>query len=129
VRLRLHDMVHIDGELLAGATEVGFAGGGGGRLLLGDPYGSKLTLGFEAVQVFGNRFYSRVDAVVVPGVTVAPIVEVTNAPSAEHYGVRLLGEVGLDLGAGVGLAVRGGYQARNFTSGGPSAGATASYAF
>jgi hypothetical protein len=129
VRFRLHDVVHLDGMLVLGATEVGFAGGGGGQLLLGDPYGTKLTLGFEAVQVFGNRFYSRLDAVVVPGVRFAPIIEVTNAPSAERYGVRLLGELALELGGGVGVAVRGGYQARNFTSGGPSAGATASYAF
>jgi hypothetical protein len=129
VRFRLHDQVHLDGELLISVTEVGFSWGGGAAVLLGDPYGSKLTLGFESVQVFGNRFYSRMDVVAFPGVTVAPVIEVTNMPSAEDYGVRLLGEVGFDLGQGWGIAARGGYQARNFTSGGPSAGATASYAF
>jgi hypothetical protein len=129
VRFRLHDIVHLDGSLLAGATEVGFAGGAGGQVLLGDPYGNRLTLGFEAVQVFGNRFYSRLDTVVVPGITFAPIIEVTNAPSSERYGVRLLAEIGLDAGNGLGVALRGGYQARNSASGGPSAGATASYAF
>lgn len=129
VRFRLHDQVHLDGELLGSVTEVGFSAGGGAAILLGDPYGSKLTLGFESVQVFGNRFYSRMDVVAAPGLTVAPVIEVTNMPSAEQYGVRLLGEVGFDLGAGWGVALRGGYQARNFTSGGPSAGATTSYAF
>ncbi len=129
VRFRLHDQVHLDGELLISMTEIGFSWGGGAAVLLGDPYGSKLTLGFESVQVFGNRFYSRMDVVALPGVTVAPIIEVTNMPSAEKYGVRLLGEIGMDLGSGFGIAVRGGYQARVFTSGGPAAGATASYAF
>ena len=129
VRFRLHDQIHIEGELLGSVTEVGFSSGAGSALLLGDPYGSKLTLGFEAIQTFGSRFFSRVDVVVTDNVTVAPIVEVTNMPSAEKYGVRLLGEVALDLGGGFSTAVRGGYQARLATSGGPSAGATISYAF
>lgn len=129
VRFHLHDMVHLDASLLLSITEVGFRGGGGGALLLGDPYGSKLTLGFEAVRDFGTRYYSRMDVAVANGVTVAPVIEVTNMPSADSYGVRLLGEVGLDLGGGFSTALRGGYQARVATSGGASGGATLSYAF
>lgn len=129
VRFRLHDQIHLEAELLSSVTEVGFSWGTGGALLLGDPYGSKLTLGFEAIQTFGSRFFTRMDVVAVDRVTVAPIVEITNMPSAEKYGVRLLGEVALDLGGGFGAALRGGYQARLATSGGPSAGGTLSYAF
>ncbi|MFO0568237.1 MAG: hypothetical protein U0263_21430 [Polyangiaceae bacterium] len=40
MRFHLHDMVHLDASLLLSITEVGFRGGGGGALLLGDPYGS-----------------------------------------------------------------------------------------
>jgi hypothetical protein len=129
VRIRLNDLFHLEGEFLTSVTEVGFSVGAGSALLIGDPYGSKLTLGFEAVEVFGNRFYSRMDIVAGRGVAVAPIIEVTNMPHADTYGVRLLGEVGVDVGQGFGVAVRGGYQARLSTSGGPSGGATLSYAF
>lgn len=129
VRFRASDVVHLDCELVVGFTEVGFSWGGGGALLIGDPYGERLTLGFESLQDFGARMYSRVDLRAAEGLRVAPIIEVTNMPSAEKYGVRLLGEISLELGSGFGVAVRGGYQARVSTSGGPSGGALVSYAF
>jgi hypothetical protein len=129
VRFRVVDILHVEAEFLTSVTEVGFALGAGGAVLFGDPYGSKLTLGFESIYVFGNRFYSRVDIVAAPRVTVSPVVEVTNMPHADDYGVRLFGEVSVDAGAGFGIAARGGYQARVFTEGGPSAGLTLRYAF
>ena len=109
-------------------TEVGFSVGAGGAVLVGDPYGSKLTLGFESIQVFGTRFYSKLDIVASRRLTVAPMIELTNMPHAKNYGVRLLGEVAIDVGRGFAAALRGGYQARLATSGGPSGGATLSYA-
>jgi len=129
VRLRLHDWFHLEGEFLTSVTEVGFSVGAGGAALIGDPYGSKLVIGFESVQDFGDRFFSRLEAVAAPGVTLAPMIEATNMPHADSYGVRLLGEVGVDIGYGFGVALRGGYQARVFKNGGPSFGATLSYAF
>jgi hypothetical protein len=129
VQIRLVDFVHLEAELLSSVTEVGFSLGTGGALLFGDPLGTKLTLGFETINVFGNRFYSRMDIVATRALTVSPIVEVTNMPHADDYGVRLLGELELDAGAGFGLSVRGGYQARVFTEGGPSAGLGMRYAF
>jgi hypothetical protein len=129
VRLRLHDIVHADAEFLTSVTEVGFSIGAGAALLVGDPYGSKLTLGVEGIEVFGVRFFNRIDIVATPSLTVAPIVEVTNMPHADRYGMRLLGEVDWAMGEGFSAAVRGGYQARLFTAGGPSAGVTLRYAF
>ena len=129
VRLRLDDIVHLEAEFLTSVTETGFSVGTGGAILLGDPYGSKLTLGFESIQVFGTRFWSRMDIRASDRVTVAPLVEVSNMPHADNYGVRLLGEVTAELGAGFSAALRAGYQARVSTGGGPSAGATLGYAF
>jgi len=129
VRFRMHDSWHIDGSMLANVTEVGFSVGTGATLHIGDPYGSKISLGFEAIQTFGLRFFTQVDIQAHERVRVSPIIEATNMPSAEDYGVRLLGEVGLDLGYGFAVAGRGGYQARQATSGGPSGGGTVSYAF
>jgi hypothetical protein len=129
IRLRAEDWLHFEGELLISVTEVGFSTGGGGAILLGDPYGSKLTLGLEGVQVFGVRGYTRLDLVANGWLTLSPIVEVSNMPHAETAGVRLLAETGLALGAGFRATARGGYQARSFDQGGPTIGGGVSYAF
>jgi hypothetical protein len=129
LRLRAQDWLHFEGEALTSVTEVGFSVGGGAAVLIGDPYGGKLTLGLEGIEVFGVRGYSRLDLVLSRRLTVAPVIEVTNMPHASRAGVRLLGDVVLDLGQGFGLVLRGGYQARTFASGGPAAGASVSYAF
>lgn len=134
VRFRLSDSWHLETELLTSVTETGFSVGTGGALLIGDPYGSRLTLGFETIGLsegtyFGSRFYSRMDIAAGPRVLVAPVVEVTDMPHAEAFGVRLLGEVGANLGRGFVASVRGGYQARKSTSGGPAFGGSLGLAF
>lgn len=129
VRFRINESFHVETELLTSVTEVGFSLGAGGAVLIGDPYGSRLTFGFESVQTFGTRLYTRMDIPASDRVSVAPVIEVTDMPHADRYGVRLLSEVGVDAGAGFRLSARGGYQARTFTSGGPSVGASMAYAF
>jgi len=129
VRLRLDDLLHVEGEFLTSVTETGFSVGTGAAVLIGDPYASKLTLGFESIQVFGTRFWSRMDISASDRINVAPIIEVTNMPHADNYGVRLLGELTGQLGQGFSASLRGGYQARVSTGGGPSAGGSLSYAF
>jgi len=118
---------------LTSVTEVGFSVGGGGALLIGDPYGTRLTLGAETIgfssTYFGSRFYSRLDILVREGITVAPVVEVTDMPHAESFGVRLFGDAAIALPRGFGLGLRAGYQARRSTSGGVGLGTTASYSF
>ncbi len=133
VRFRLADAWHLELAALASITEVGFSVGGGGALIVGDPYGTRLTLGGETIgfgdTYFGSRFYSRLDLLVREGITVAPVIEVTDMPHADSYGVRLYGDASFALPRGFGLGVRAGYQARLSTSGGVGVGATASYSF
>ena len=129
VRLRLADICHVEGEFLTSVTEKGFSLGAGAAVLIGDPYGGKLTLGFESIKTFGTRFWSRMDIPASSRLTFSPIIEIADMPHANKFGVRLLGELGVDLGAGFSLAARGGYQARLFTEGGASAGGTMSYSF
>src|SRR5262249_40519168 len=129
IRLRLTDWFHAEGELLISVTEVGFSSGAGGALLLGDPYGSKLVIGGEGVQVFGARGYTRLDIVAGSRLRVSPMIEVTNMPHADRAGVRLLGEVGIELGRGFHADLRAGYQARSFADGGPTIGGGLAYAF
>jgi len=129
VRLRLADICHVEGELLTSVTEKGFSLGTGAAVLIGDPYGSKLTLGFESIKTFGTRFWSRLDIPANTRLTVSPIIEIADMPHANQFGVRLLGELALDAGSGFTIAARGGYQARLYTEGGASGGGTVSYAF
>jgi hypothetical protein len=129
IKFRVADIFRVEGELLASVTEVGFAGGGGAAFDLGDPYGTKLRVGFEGVHAFGYRWYSQVDVSVVPRLRLSPIVEATNMPHASRYGVRLVGEVAFDFGGGFAAALRGGYQARQTDLGGPSVGGALMFAF
>jgi hypothetical protein len=129
VRLRATDWLHFEGEFLTSVTEVGFALGGGGAVLIGDAYGSHLTLGGESISVFGSRGYSRFDVRATHWLRIAPIVEVTTMPHASNAGVRLLGDLGFDVAPGWVVTFHGGYQARSFDSGGVAAGGGLSYAF
>jgi hypothetical protein len=129
LRLRATDWLHFEGELLTSVTQVGFSVGGGGAVLLGDPYTSYLTVGFESIQTFGTRGYARFQAQTLAWMTVAPMIEVTTMPNADSAGVRLLMDLGFDLSRGFLLTLRGGYQARSFASGGPAVGASLGYAF
>lgn len=134
VRFRMGDAWHIDLSVLTSISEVGFSVGGGTALLIGDPYGTRLTLGAEAIGVskstyFGSRFYARMDLLVHPRVIIAPAIEVTDMPHAETFGVRLFSDVTANIGRGFSIGVRGGYQARRSTSGGVGLGGTVSYAF
>jgi len=67
--------------------------------------------------------------IVTPWLGFAPIVEIGDMPHADELGVRLLGEASAQLGAGFVVAVRGGYQAREASAGGPGAGVSLAYAF
>jgi hypothetical protein len=134
VRFRLHDSWHLDLELYTSITEIGFSVGGGGALLIGDPLGTHLTLGGAAVGVtrdtyFGSRFYARYDVQLHRRVRFAPVVEVTDMPHADTFGVRLYGDLDAAVYRGFSLGVRGGYQARRSTSGGVGLGGTAALAF
>src|SRR6185503_3430890 len=129
VRFRFADAWHLEVSALTSISEVGFAIGLGNALLIGDPYGTKLTLGWETIGLadgtyFGSRFFTRLDILVTQRIIVGPSIEVTDMPHAETFGVRLLGDASLTIWRGFGASVRGGYQARKSTSGGATAGAS-----
>lgn len=129
IRVRFADVFHAQAELLVSVTEVGFSNGGGGAIILGDAYGSNLTLGFEGVQVFGARGYTQLNLVANRWLTLAPMVDVTNMPHADAVGVRLLADTRVDFARGFHASLRAGYQARDFAAGGPTIGGGLGYAF
>ncbi len=134
VRFRIFDSWHVETSALTSITEVGFSVGGGLTTMIGDVYGTHLSVGAQTIGVtsntyFGSRFFTRLDLRVREGLTVAPTIEVTDMPHADAYGVRLYGDVLIDLPHGFSLGVRTGYQARKSTSGGVAMGGTAALAF
>lgn len=134
VRFRMADSWHLEAEGLASITEVGFSLGCGSSLLIGDPYGSKFVGGFEVIgfsrdKYFGSRFFSRVDIAAHERVVVAPIIEISDFPHADRFGVRLLADATAAIGGGFSAGVHGGYQARDAASGGPTLGGRLALAF
>ncbi|WP_437540821.1 hypothetical protein WME97_25445 [Sorangium sp. So ce367] len=134
VRFRLADSWHVEMGLLTGMTGKGFTMGTGGAFLIGDPYSSKITLGCETIGLwegtyFGSRCYSRVDFPAGDSLSLAPMIEVTDMPSAGEWGVRLVGEGTLKLSDVISATLRGGYQARKSDRGGVGVGLQGSVAF
>lgn len=133
VRFRILDLWQFEGELLTSITEAGFSSGFNLATHIGDPYGTKLILGFERLGItgvtFGNRIYSRMDIASGSRLVVSPIIEISDMPNARTFGVRLLAEVSIKITDGFSAQLRGGYQARKFDSGGPGVGGSLSYAF
>jgi hypothetical protein len=129
VRLRLSDGFRVSGHLVTGVTEVNFSMGAGAELSFGDPYGANLSVGFESIEGFGSRFFTKVDIGVSDRIVLSPIVEATNMPNADRYGVRLLAQLGVQLTSQFRLLALGGYQARKAVSGGPSIGLTTDLSF
>jgi hypothetical protein len=129
VRLRATDFLHFDAEFLTSITEVGYSVGGGGAVLLGDPYAMHVAFGVEGIQVFGVRGYTKVRLPLGTRVALTPSVEISNMPHADKAGVRLLGDLDVRITRGLAVGARLGYQARVFDTGGPTAGLGASYAF
>jgi hypothetical protein len=129
VQLRLTDGFHVSAHLVTGVTEVDFSLGAGAELTFGDPYGANLRVGFESIEGFGSRFFTKVDIRVSDRVVLSPVVEATNMPNAHDYGVRLLAQLGVQLTTQFRLSALGGYQARNSVSGGPTLGLTTELSF
>ncbi len=129
LRVRAAPFLHFEGSIFTGITEVGFAFGVGGSVHVGEPYGTKLVLGLETIEVFGTRGYSRLDVLAPLGLTLSPMVEITDMPHATATGVRLLLEASRPVAGGLTIAARGGYQARDEATGGPTLGIGAAYAF
>jgi hypothetical protein len=129
VQLRMADSVHLGGHLVTGVTEVDFSMGAGAELTFGDPYGGNLSVGFESIQGFGSRFFTKVDIIMSDQLMLSPIIEATNMPNADEYGVRLLAQLGMQLSQQFRISALGGYQARNAVSGGPSLGLASELSF
>jgi hypothetical protein len=116
--------VRLDGRVMVMATQEGFALGGRIEGRLGDRDASHIALGVESLADVGTSGFFRLGWGTIPRTPMAATVEITQVPAhTNEAGVRLIYDIGRDLGNGVRLGVRVGYAARDqdvagFTGGG-----------
>jgi hypothetical protein len=133
--------VGVQGRLILGADDVGFAKGGAASLRIGPPAGSRIEVGAQAIERVGYDLWARFDWATVPRHPMAVELHVTDIPAAPlrpgyppaapaserlddgaSAGVRAVFEAGWEFTVNMSLIARLGYQARIATAGGPSLG-------
>ncbi len=135
------DLVGFTGKLILGADEAGFASGVGGAIRIGPDTSAHLEIGGQTIQRVGGDAFVRLAWDTVPRWPMALGLHVTNIPAATlkpggsptmsmqertdagaPVGLRIVYDVGFEVTQQVTIFVRGGYQARVATSGGPAVG-------
>lgn len=129
LNFRLHDLLGLKAKIILGATREGFAIGGGGALRIGYDPGTHITLVFEGAQDLGWTSFLRLAWDTVLGFPMGASVGVTNYPGNGDLAVQLLFDVEALLFEPVILAVRAGYQARDYRVGGLAIGGWLIYEF
>ena len=116
-------------RLVFGVSQSGFELGGALALVVGEPEGTGLELGFEGVTGLGVTGRLRLGWATVPRVPMGATIELTNFPTGDAAGVRLLFDAGYELYPGALLRVTGGYRGWTSVVGGPSLAADLLLAF
>lgn len=129
LNFRLHDLIGLKTKLILGATREGFAIGGGGALRIGYDPGTHIALVFEGAQDLGWTSFLRLAWDTVPGFPMGVNVGVTNYPGNGDLAVQLLFDVEAHFLEPVLIAVRAGYQARDYRVGGLAIGGWLIYEF
>ena len=127
---RLSDLLNLDTRALIQATPTGFGLGGRTELRFGDDIGSHFAVGIESITEVGVTSFVRLGWATVPHVPMAATIELSDYPSSHRdTGVRLLYDIAYDVGNGLRVGLRTGYQARDQGIGGPTAGANVAFDF
>lgn len=129
VTLVAHEYVRLRGAMLLGASQRGFEYGAGGSIVIGDPLGSNIDFGTEALTTLGTVTHLRLGFLATQRIPMGAAVEVSSFPVGEDSGVRLLYDIGYRFNPVTAVTLRGGYQARTSVTGGASLGLTIHYGF
>lgn len=116
------------GVLLGVSTE-GFEGGFELGTILGDRDGTQLEFKGGYVSSIGGQFGTRLGWATVPRVPMGASVEITNFPTDEDLGVRMLFDIGYELTQAALVRFIGGYRGRTSLAGGPSLALELHYGF
>lgn len=117
------DILRFRTSVLLGFSQEGFEYGGGLDMVIGNPLSANLALGVELIDTMGVTGKLRLGWLAAPRLPMGAGIEVTNFPSSDDTGVRLLYDVGYRFAYFAEATVFGGYQARTSVTGGPAAGA------
>ncbi len=129
ITFALGDFFRLRPGVLLGVSTEGFEGGFDLAALLGDRDGTELSFKGGYVSGLGGHFGTRLGWATVPRVPMGASVEITNFPTAEDLGVRMLFDIGYALTDAALLSISGGYRGRTSLAGGPSLSAELSYGF
>jgi hypothetical protein len=116
------------GVLLGVSTE-GFEGGFELGLIVGDRRGTQLSLDGGYVTRLGGRVGTRLGWATIPRLPMGARVEITNFPTDDYLGVRLLFDLGFELTPAASIRLEAGYRGRTSLAGGPSLGLVLRYGF
>ncbi len=116
------------GVLLGVSTE-GFEGGFELGTILGDRDGTQLEFKGGYVSGLGGNFGTRLGWATIPRVPMGASVEITNFPTNEDLGVRMLFDLGYQLNDAALVRFIGGYRGRTSLAGGPSLALELHYGF
>jgi hypothetical protein len=129
--LAFHENFSLGLRLVLGASDDGFAAGGGALFRIGPMSGTHLELGGELQAEIGNRGWMSFAWDTVPKVPMALTIELSERPNdSGPTGTRLLYDVGLETSESLTLDARVGYASRSGgIEGGFVAGLGATYEF
>ena len=135
--LSFSDNVRARGGVLLGFSDIGFAWGVRGGLVLGPREQMELEVLGELVytlvdgdnRLMGGSAGVRLAWFTVPGFPMGASIEVTNFPTADDAGVWLQLDAGYEIYPGALVRVLGGYRGRTSLAGGLSVGAEVQLAF
>ena len=112
----------VAGRFVAGVGREGFGVGVAGRLRLGDPAATNLSVGVSGVQQVGFLSDLLLETWPLPEVAVGMSVAVTDQPGSGDLGVRLASDVGYRLRPWVRPTVRVSWQGRSAAHAGVGGG-------
>jgi hypothetical protein len=129
IRFRMGRLVRGDLRIVLGAGPTKIDGGAGGMLLIGSEPGTHFDVGFEYLTEVGARGFLRLAWNTVRWFPMSFTLEATTWPLQNDISGRVYLTVEYRFGTHVILEVTGGYAARTWRIGGPSAGLGARFEF
>ncbi|HEY3357701.1 MAG TPA: hypothetical protein VGQ83_30895 [Polyangia bacterium] len=129
LRLRFAPVVHLDLKPILGATQKGFDGGLGTALHLGRLAGTQVSLGLEYIHGIGATGSFRLGWRTIPRFPMGFTLELSDFPGESDVALRAVYDVTYAPSEWLALTLRVGYQARDYTLGGPMGGLAATFSF
>lgn len=111
----LHRNFSVEPRIVLGASQRGFAAGAGGLVRVGRIAGTRLEVGGEVLQDFGNLFFLRFAWDTVERIPMSLEMELGERPDPEtsSNGVRLVYKAGYEFDGGLTLHAKVGYASRS----------------